>query len=269
MLPQRDRSIVGAARERPVRDRSLRIFILASLIMCIFVPSSFGFSFAVTGDNRDGELYFKEILNKVKKDRSISFLVNTGDLVDRGSKKQFERYKSLADASGIKIHNCIGNHDEYNGGRSTFNRLFGDAYYSWSQEGCVFIVLDDLSRRGLGFFQSLWLSRVMAKNRGAKKFVFMHKPLFDITGSYPEETMRPARDAGELMSMFAKNNVKAVFFGHVHGYARQEKDGILYVLTGGSGVPLHLPAFSGGFHNYVKITVNNDGTIKDDVVRID
>lgn len=38
--------------------------------------------------------------------------------------------------------------------------------------------------------------------------------------------------------LFIKYNVQAVFNGHIHGYERYFKDGIMFVTSGGSGGPL-------------------------------
>ncbi len=47
------------------------------------------FSFAVLGDNRDGDNILKIIISKINKDNDISFAINNGDLVSNGQTKEF------------------------------------------------------------------------------------------------------------------------------------------------------------------------------------
>jgi predicted phosphodiesterase len=72
----------------------------------------------------------------------------------------------------------------------------------------------------------------------------------------------------ELMALFKKYQVKMVVTGHIHGYARAERDGVIYLVTAGAGAPLYLPADFGGFYHYVKITVDGN-KISEQVIKID
>ncbi len=235
--------------------RSISAVFLLLNILCL---SAFSFSFAVVGDNRDGETTFRSILNSIKKDRSIKFAVNTGDLTSLGTKWEYNKYKSMTDSSGIVFYNVVGNHDIKNNGISTFNSMFGNRYISWESNGTVFITLDNVSQRGLDAGQLSWLKSIMAHQKSKTKIVFMHKPLFDVTGSFPDEVMYPKRLGRELTAMFEKNKVLAVFWGHIHGFGQETKNNILYVLAGGGGAPLYLPQFSGGFHHFVKVNVKGN-----------
>jgi hypothetical protein len=168
----------------------------------------------------------------------------------------------------LKFYNTIGNHDRMVDGISNYLKMFGNTYFSWDFEGYHFICLDNVSQTGLGTEQYKWLINVLNSNKRKNKFVFMHKPIFDITGSYPDTIMYPKRVGSDLLKLFAKNNVRAVFWGHIHGFAEEKRDGILYVLTGGGGAPLYLPKFSGGFNHYVKVSVD-DGKVYDEVVKVE
>ncbi|MBU0672310.1 MAG: hypothetical protein KJ732_04690, partial [Candidatus Margulisbacteria bacterium] len=71
----------------------------------------------------------------------------------------------------------------------------------------------------------------------------------------------------QLMALFEKYQVDYVIAGHIHGYARAERRGIVYVVSGGAGAPLYLPADFGGFYHYVRIDVNGE-MITDRTVKI-
>jgi hypothetical protein len=60
----------------------------------------------------------------------------------------------------------------------------------------------------------------------------------------------------ELVKLFAKYKVTRVFAGHIHGYAKTERDGVVYSISGGGGGQLHLPPEFGGFYHYLRIDVD-------------
>jgi 3',5'-cyclic AMP phosphodiesterase CpdA len=119
--------------------------------------------------------------------------------------------------------------------------------------------------KGLGEEQWSWLKKALLTKK--KKFVFMHKPLFDPSGTYTSHVMAPQRELNKLQQLLIDNGVRYVIAGHIHGYSKAEDGSILYIVTAGAGAPLYLPHFNGGFYHYVMITVDND-KISDEVVRI-
>ena len=84
---------------------------------------------------------------------------------------------------------------------------------------------------------------------------------------YKNHIMSGRETIKQLMEVFKKYKVDYVCAGHIHGYARAERDGIVYVVTGGAGAPLYLPREFGGINHYVKIWVAGD-KISDEVLMI-
>jgi 3',5'-cyclic AMP phosphodiesterase CpdA len=236
---------------------------LATSIACYCAK----FSFAVFGDNREGDSAFKKIIQMVNKDRDIKFCVNTGDLTPHGWSSEYDKYWKMCTACKVKIYDTIGNHDLglFDAGRNIFKKKYDGTYYYFDRDGSRFIVLDNAKSRGMGRGQFIWLKDVL--DTKMTKFVFMHMPIFDPSDTYPNYIMMPKDENEALNKLLIREDVRYVFGGHIHGYGREERDGIIYILTAGAGAPLYLPAFNGGFYHYVKVTV--DGSkITDKVVRI-
>ena len=117
---------------------------------------------------------------------------------------------------------------------------------------------------GLTGEQLAWLEAELANNLSEHLFVIMHKPVFDPSEIYKDHIMSGRAIIEKLMKLFEKFGVDYVFTGHIHGYAKSERNGVTYIVTGGAGAPLYLPPEFGGFYHYVKVTVD-DGKIKDEI----
>ena len=240
---------------------------LVIVCLLIFCSPAFAFSFAVVGDIQEGDQIFRQEVYLMNKDSSIRFVVCVGDFTPSGEKWEYNRYKSIIDTSKIKFYNVIGNHDKFWGGLKNYEKMFGRPYFSWDYSGTHFIAIDNISSKGLGAGQMAWLKADLAANKDKPKFIFMHKPLFDITGSFPDQVMKPQAQAQSLMRLFEKSRVVAVFCGHIHGYAKEKVNGITYIISGGGGAHLHLPNFAGGYYHYTKATYDGRN-FKDEPVKI-
>ena len=62
----------------------------------------------------------------------------------------------------------------------------------------------------------------------------------------------------DLHRLFLEKKVKAVFEADDHRYDRREKDGILYLISGGGGAPLASLKERGGYFHYVWISVQKE-----------
>lgn len=153
----------------------------------------------------------------------------------------------------------------YSGNRTPHPRagLLQD-YYAWEWGDALFIALDPFwnsprSRKGaddnwgrtLGRAQYDWLTQTLAASRARFRFVFLHHlvggatpegrggaeavPYFewggrDLDGREAFASRRPGWPA-PIHDVLRKHQVSAVFHGHDHLYAYQERDGIVYQLV--------------------------------------
>lgn len=111
--------------------------------------------------------------------------------------------------------------------RAVYRQHFGEDYYRFEQDGCVFLVMDNAicnSGGELEKSQMRWLEEELTKAQDATlRVILFHNPLFwrrldePGPGNY-ESVMEPARN--QLLDLFAKQRVDAVYTGHTHfGFA--------------------------------------------------
>lgn len=132
-------------------------------------------------------------------------------------------------------------------------------YYSWDWGDASFIVLDPFIATNrkprtpedgwnwtLGREQYDWLTKTLANSTRKYKFVFIHH----LVGGLGKDARGGVEGAGlfewgdmagmashrpgwgsPIHQLLVKNHVTAVFHGHDHLYARQEKDGVAYIET--------------------------------------
>jgi hypothetical protein len=145
--------------------------------------------------------------------------------------------------------------------RKQFSLPGGKTYYAFRAGGILFVILD--SEEGKARIiedQRSWLEDTLSSSQETFKFVFVHRPLFP-----PKNSLKTGRaldkhpiERDDLHRLFLKTKVKAVFAGDDHRYDRREKDGILYLISGGGGAPLAAFKENGGYFHYVRISVRKE-----------
>jgi len=247
-------------------DYSVLVIIwLLFLVSWSFASDSF--SFVVFGDNRDGDDVFMDLIDKVNQEENISFAVNTGDMVSHGRAEEYTQYLKMISKLKTQLYHVPGNHDLVGSGYKYYQKHFGPFYYSFDYKNSHFVVINNAFGGSFDHKQFSWLKNDLEETDKENIFVFMHKPLFDPSEIYKGHVMSGRKTADELRRLFKRNQVDYVVAGHIHGYAKGLRDGIVYVVTGGGGAPLYLPRNFGGSHHYVRITVNGD-KIEDKMVKI-
>jgi 3',5'-cyclic AMP phosphodiesterase CpdA len=214
------------------------------------------FSFAVMGDNRDGDYIFTKIIKSINKDNSIKFVINNGDLVPDGYKKEFKNYLAKIKTSNKPFLSIIGNHEiPWYDGKTNYEKVFGKTYFSFVFKNSYFIILDDSNEKGLDKVQKTWLKNELKKSQTYQnRFVFFHVPLYDPRkGEYKKgHSLKSKKNAKELNDIFDKYNVTMIFASHIHSYFRGVWHKTPFIITGGAGAPLK----KHGFYHYIKVEVN-------------
>ena len=165
--------------------------------------------------------FFNE-LSALKQEDQTSFplfCVCLGDVAEHGKKSEFKDFKEqiedrLLSDFNIETFNTVGNHDLYNSGYSSYKDYcfpFTSFYY-FETESASFYFLDSASC-SLGNKQFTKIQRRFSYDE-KPKFVFMHVPLYADGKFY--FSMQNTDERNKIISLFAKNNVKAVIDGHLH-----------------------------------------------------
>ncbi len=218
------------------------------------------FSFAVMGDNRDGDGVFEKILSQLDMS-DVVFAVNNGDLVSNGWEYQFKRYVDIVSHYKKPLLSAIGNHEIplFFSSRSNFKKYIGRPYFSFVYANSYFIFLDNAKKKRVSKKQMRWLRQELQKAQAYKnRFVFLHVPLYDPRkGDFKRgHSMKDLKNAKELNKLFDRYGVTMLFTSHIHSFYSGVWHKTPYIITGGAGAPNDR---DGGFYHYIIVHVDKDG----------
>jgi len=223
--------------------------------------------FAVFGDSSPDSAEapmpaaFGKIVERIN-DSKAELALFAGDLV-RGRTihrevvaGQYERALAAIKPLRARLLIVPGNHDvDGPGGAELFAQHFGKTPWVVVHRGWTFIGLNTELPGMRGMIageQLVWLQdRLAERKHPGKTVILMHRPIHPTLGPAHRYHSVPQPLLHEL---FRQEGVTAVFCGHEHHFHQLEKDGVLYITTGGAGADL-LP---GGFFHYVQVHVNGD-----------
>jgi hypothetical protein len=213
-----------------------------------------GFAFAVAGDSRHNPEVFGRLLAAVARSGS-EFLVHTGDLVDKGSEEQWQIFEQSIAGFSLPFYPVPGNHDALGGeldGYLAHSRAPA-AHYSFDR-GPVHLVMADTHNGGVSAAELAWLRDDLSSSDQPVKMVFMHHPPFDPDGT--DHIMAYGNDA--MMELMDELDVDYVFAGHIHAYAKGERDDVTYYITGGGGAPLYAADHPLAVHHFLLVNVRGE-----------
>lgn len=258
-----DTSLAG-----PIRDITQNIDQVKRL------PSSF--QFALIGDSRDGDKVYSKLLQGILR-RRPNFIIHLGDMIPKPGEKEWQHFFDLSKSITIPFFPVVGNHDVGTTlvGEEIYQRQFilpkGKTYYSFWAGDWLFLVLDSEKGKGRILSDQLdWLKDILETSSYGLRWVFLHRPLF-----LPPDSFKKGRamdrypdERDRLHRLFLNGKVKAVFSGDDHRYDRRQTDGLLYIITGGGGAPLHPFKETGGYFHYVWVRVEG-GRVVGEVVDLE
>lgn len=227
---------------------------------------------AVLGDSRDGYDTFKDMVERVNAE-PVLFAIDNGDLVFSGKANQYRLFDHIVSQSNKTVCLVPGNHDIRKNGRETYELLYGPPYYSFDVGPNHYAFVDSstgwATKTAIPDAQYTWLEQDLAKAEGKRLFVITHippndpreeltrresAPYFDgmdqddnllekkieaindqkkLAHGFPTKT-----EADRFEGLMEKHGVTAVFLSHIHSYFDFTKNGVRYIITGGTGAEL-------------------------------
>ena len=246
------------------------------------IPDGGDLLFVVGGDNRPTgrdaplprvtRLIFSEI-GMIRPD----FVLWSGDVVygygDTPAElsREYDRFAAAAALARAPLFDAPGNHEIHHrdgepcddrAAEREFARRFGSLYGSFDAGGAHFIALDTAqvcSEDRIDGEQRAWLEADLEAHRTARAiFIFAHTEFFSSTTIDPDAAKGHPEIQGreELIALFRRYPVRAVFSGHEHVYWRESHDGVDYFVAGGAGAPLYASPDRGGFSHYVVVRLS-------------
>jgi len=227
--------------------------------------ASDNFSFAVFGDSQDDKKEFpllKKVLSEIDNGNYL-FALETGDMVSTGNKESYNLFYNIIKNTKTPLLMAIGNHDVLEGGGQNFSDIYGQPYYFFEYGKSLFIVLDDSDSTRMSQDELNWLEEQLKKEY-THKFVFMHKPVFNPTSDI-NHSLVGSSFAQKFEDLFKKYKPDIVFSGHIHAFFDITKDGVEYIISGGTGGTLTGTDPNHYFNHFMKITINGDKITKEAV----
>ncbi len=199
-----------------------------------------GICVVVYGDTRDGHAIHKKIVQRIEKNKPLA-VFHTGDLVNNGNiQSQWDTFNLITSEMRRKFpfYPTLGNHEKnselfYKNFDLPNNEQF---YLVKIKENMFFVVLNSCEEMKKDSEQYRFLEKTLSEIKLEKAFiaVIFHQPIFS-TGAHGNMS-EPQKS--ELIALFEKYKVDAIFNGHDHQYERTFFNGIHYVVAGGGGAPL-------------------------------
>jgi len=229
------------------------------------------FRCVIMGDSRSNDDLWPSIVKHIKQlDPKPAFVINTGDVVSRGTAVQFNEYyiPPLLELD-IPFFIAIGNHDDgAKGDGKEFQYLFGqDAFNYYFDYGQARFILFDNVTNNQSEDVLVWLDQTLATTPADHhKYVAAHKPPRNI-----EKWAYHSWDESHsqlFTGLMSNHQVEHVFFGHIHAYSTAVLNNVNYTISGGGGAGLHNRfGAMGNVHHYLICDVLPDGSMKQQVVR--
>ena len=214
-------------------------------------PGEGPIEFLVMGDNRTDATAHTAVVRAMR-DIPADFVVNTGDMVARGSDandwaEMFEVQSPLL--ASLPLFPTLGNHElaETGAGLAAFLQYTrvprdlggGETYYGFTYGPVRFFVVDSNAPWNEGSEQREWLEDQLAlaavDSDVGHIMLAMHHGPFSSGRHGPHQGML----ASGFVDLLSEHGVALVFAGHDHMYERGELDDVKYIVTGGGGAPLY------------------------------
>jgi len=241
-------------------------------------PNDFQFAIVTdrTGGMRPG--VFSRAVKKVN-ELQPEFVITVGDLIPGGGwqkdekeiRRQWEEFNGFVEDFEMPFFYLPGNHDVSNGLMDRiWDEMYGVRYYSFVYKDVLFLCLNtqdgDGSRPFLGDKQIAWVAKELTSHSDVRwTMVFIHQPLWvfeegimrNVNG---KRVLKKSKTGWPEVEKSLTGREHTVYAGHVHRYAKYERNNANYYTLGttGGGSALRGSPF-GEFDHASWITMTDDG----------
>jgi len=162
-----------------------------------------------------------------------AFCVISGDLADKGEPSAYRWLAEQLKAFPLKTFLMVGNHDDRGGIGSAFPDLQCDSngfiQYTHETDEGLFVFIDThkgkVSEGAYCERRQAWLARTLESASNTPVWLFMHHPPFDVGIPYMDRIkLENPENFAKIIS--GHNNIRHIFFGHVHRAAYVQWRGI-------------------------------------------
>ncbi len=190
------------------------------------------FQFALLSDVQEAIVNVADVFNKINEQPGLRFLLGAGDLTERGTRDELERYQRELERLQIPYFTTLGNH-ELGTSPDLYHDYFGRGNYQFRFHGVYFTLLDSASAT-LDPLVYDWLEDWLGRARESVHVVAMHIPPIDPIG-VRNGSWASRNEAAKALARFAAGRVDLTLYGHVHSYYSFDNAGIPAFISGGGG----------------------------------
>jgi hypothetical protein len=227
-----DLTTTGSGDPKPRFDDSTQGKTLPITLPLVHDANNFSFMWVTDIHLRPDRQDYMDQIGNFAANSGASFVLNSGDLTDRGDFTNFDYFVRKRDQYiGIPFYSAIGNHDLYGDGWDAFKSRVGPSVVSFTYGNSFFMFIDSASCQ-LGSDQLDWIEDQLRRSGPyPNRFVLSHMCLYDSEAETPAILCDPDERL-RLAGLLNKYHVDYLLCGHKHWVEEDDLDGFFQIMGG-------------------------------------